>query len=118
MSREGTVIRSFTVGAAALADPYLLVKTPAAVVISAAASDAVLGVAQDSAGNGDQVPVALAGVTKAVAGAAINKGAVIQPAAAGKVITQTSTNPKIGIALEAASGDGHIIDVLLQPVHG
>lgn len=49
------------------------------------------------------------------AGAAINAGATLMIQVSGtKVVTQTSTNTKIGVALENASGDGALIRVLIK----
>jgi hypothetical protein len=47
------------------------------------------------------------------AGAAISKGATVKSNAAGKAITWATSGAKVGIALEAAAGDGSFIEVLL-----
>lgn len=62
---------------------------------------------------GRSANVAVYGVTKVVAGAAITKGANVMSDAAGKAITATATDYLRGIALEAAAADGDIISVLL-----
>jgi len=51
------------------------------------------------------------GTRKMVASAAITAGAVVYAAASGKV-SSTATAQRIGIALEAATADGDIIEVL------
>lgn len=49
------------------------------------------------------------------AGAAINAGATLMIQLSGnKVVTQTSTNTKIGVALEKAAADGDLIRVLIK----
>jgi hypothetical protein len=48
------------------------------------------------------------------AGGVISAGAAVFPAASGKVLaTTTSANLAIGIALEAATADGDVIEVAL-----
>lgn len=108
------VLKSETVGAAALTK-YLCVKTPGALVVGAAATDDLVGIVQDGAAIGATVLVCVQGVTKAVASAAIAKNALLAAAADGKIVTHagTSTHPIIGRALEAAGADGDIIEILL-----
>jgi hypothetical protein len=54
------------------------------------------------------------GTRKMVAAAAISSGAALYAAAGGKV-TSTAAGPQIGIALQAASGSGSIIECLYFP---
>ena len=109
-------IGEFRAGAAIA--QYALVKldssTPKKLVVTAAATDIPFGTLQQSAsGDGAVVTTVVAGRTKAIASAAISAGAILQPGASGKVATHTSTNAKIGRALQAATNDGDIIDVLI-----
>jgi hypothetical protein len=109
-------IGEFRAGAAI--DQYRLVKldssTPKKLIVTAAATDIPFGTLQQSASaDGAVVTTVVAGRTKAVASAAIAPGAILQPGSAGKVATHTSTNAKIGRALQEATADGDIIDVLL-----
>lgn len=58
------------------------------------------------------------GVTKVVAAAAIEEGAVVTPTAAGKVTTGYGADRVLGIALEPAAADGDVIPVMLTPMGG
>lgn len=109
-----SIVKSFTVGAAAVAQ-YQLVKTPAALVEGAAATDTALGVVQSGAAIGADVDVCLFGVTRAIASAAITRGDLLEAAAAGEVALHsgTSTKPVVGIALEAATAQGDEIEIFL-----
>jgi hypothetical protein len=84
---------------------------------SAGATDICVGLAQHAASAaGESVNIAFLGVSKAVASAAITKGALVQPTgSAGKVKTAVSTGYALGIALEAAAADGDEIPILLGP---
>ena len=100
----------------ALSTEYLVVKLGSAEtqVDVCGATDTPIGIAQAPASAGDQVAVRVAGISKAVASAAITAGAFVKPAASGKVAAVASAGDEIiGQALTAASGDGDIIDVLL-----
>ncbi len=77
-------------------------------------SDEPIGVTQYGAAADEQVAVDLLGHGKTMemtAAAAISAGAKVYAAANGKVGT-TSSNRRIGTALQAASGDNSIIEVL------
>lgn len=71
----------------------------------------VVGVAGFDAAAGDDVTVYAGGVQRLVASAAIEAGAAVTPADAGKA-TSGGTN-KIGTALEAAAAVDDVIDVLV-----
>jgi hypothetical protein len=74
----------------------------------------VIGVTMEpQATSGLRVPVRFltAGTVKLIASEAIAAGDTVYKAASGKV-GKTATNCKIGIALEAASADGSIFEVL------
>lgn len=63
---------------------------------------------------GMPVTVAIAGTCKVVASAAITKGAWVGSTNGGKAVAKTSNGDVVrGFALEAASADGDIIEVLL-----
>lgn len=81
-----------------------------------AITDNALGVLQNkpAAASRDAV-VCYMGTTKVVAGAAISAGALVAPTAAGKAQTAVSTQKPRGIALEAATADNDIIEILLLP---
>lgn len=72
------------------------------------------GVTRSSAAIGDLVSVDNLGTAVVTASAAIAKGAYVQVAANGKAVTQTS-GIAVAKALEAATADGDLIEVLLIP---
>jgi len=73
-----------------------------------------IGVAMAAGTNGNAFPVAVAGIAKAEAGAAISAGAELETDANGKAIAKTN-GPVVARALQAAAQDGDLIDVLLIP---
>jgi hypothetical protein len=81
------------------------------------AADAfVLGVVRQAAVSGDKVTVDVVGTAIVEAGAAIAAGATLKVDATGKVITWVTAGARVGIALQAASGAGQLIEVLLTPI--
>ena len=76
------------------------------------------GITTDHVADGDPdtaaVTVAVAGVAKAESGAAVNAGVAVMAGTGGKVITCTSGNVAIGMALSASGADGEIISVLID----
>lgn len=77
-------------------------------------SAAVVGVAGFNAKAGERVTVftRAGGVHALTASAAIAAGAKVSSAAAGKIQTIGATTNPIGLALEAATADNDVIDVL------
>lgn len=92
---------------------YKLVKEAGAgtCVLCAAVTDVPTGVLQNKPGSGKAATIAQQGKLKVVAGAAIAAGADVMSDTSGRVITQTSTNPIWGRALEAAGVAGQLIAV-------
>ncbi len=86
---------------------------------AAAATDALTGVAQHAAADNEVVRVAYAGRVKVEAGAAYSDGALLTSDANGKAVAAapaTGTNNRvIGYALEAASADGDLVEIMLYP---
>lgn len=93
------------------------------------ANDKIIGIIQNTAAvAGNSVNVCVAGVTKAVANAAITKGDyVVAVTTTGRVATApaisstwtgtaASTEHVIGIALESAGTGGDIISILIRPL--
>lgn len=109
-----TATRTFTAGGAI--SQYARVKFDGTSVTAAGASDDWIGVAQQAAfASGDVVAVRLRtseGTCKMIASAAISAGAEVQGAAAGKIATSAGTGSACGTALEAATDDGDVIEVL------
>lgn len=95
--------------------PYLRVKLSASYLVVAAADDLELGTLHQRVlatdGVAPVVPRSIEGTKKFVASAAITQYAEVFAAASGK-ISATGNGRKVGIALEAATADGDIIEVL------
>lgn len=87
------------------------------VTVCAANTDIVHGILQNDPKSGQAANVAIAGVSKAVAGAAITAGAGLMSDTSGRVITWTTagTNPVLGQAIETATGAGQVIAILVTP---
>lgn len=87
---------------------------PNSVGPSGADSAAVIGVAGFDAKTGENVTVytRAGGVQRLTASGAIAAGAKVSAAATGKVQTVGSTTNPIGLALQVATSDGDVIDVL------
>ena len=94
---------------------FVAMASDGAVDQTANATAAILGVLQNDPAAGRAATVAVAGVTKLVAAAAIAAGAEIAVQTGGKCRT-ASTGLRIhGVALTASAADGDIIEVLLLP---
>ncbi len=78
----------------------------------AGAAANTVGVARFAATTGQPVAVDVIGTAQVEAGAAITAGALIETDAQGRAITR-SAGPIVGRALQAASGAGAFIEVLL-----
>src|SRR5438046_2429652 len=94
---------------------YLVVKvTSTGCDVATASSDAVIGVSQNTAAAAEQSTVRFIGTSKVTASAAISAGAKLVATTGGKVVTSTTDHHNIiGIALEAATADGDVIEALL-----
>lgn len=105
--------KTFTAGSAL--EAFRRVKLDGSLnVVYAGAGEEFIGITQDKVASGDPVTVALrsaARTYKAVAAAAVTAGAVIYGAANGKVDDAASGTAQ-GTALEAATADGDVIEIL------
>lgn len=113
--------KSFTAGAAIAAN--LRVKLASGVLAAAGVADKELGTLLDASfASGDMRTVRLrncSGTTKYVAAGAIAVGADVYTAASGKVNdTAASTSYLLGTALEEATADGDVIEVLPHTLVG
>lgn len=84
-------------------------------ITAAVLADQEIGIAMERAASGDVIPVKLrnsAGTHKAIAAAAITRGAAVYSAAAGKVSVSATGAYQLGKALEAATADGDIIEIM------
>ncbi len=87
--------------------------TPAGAQAGADAN--TLGVARSAGVSGEKITVDVLGTAIVEAGAAISAGATLETDASGRGVTWATSGPKVGIALQAASGAGVFIEVLLIP---
>lgn len=105
-------VRTFQSGATIGAG--IRVKLSAGVLAACGAEEIGIGTTEVASVSGDKVGVRLwnaQGTREMVAGGAITSGAVVFGLANGKIDDIANGNP-IGIALEAASGNGSVIEVM------
>lgn len=81
----------------------------------AGVADVATGILQNKPVAGADASVMSVGVTPAIASAAIAENAKVAPAANGKLRTAVTGDHVLGIAQEAAAGDGSIFSILLCP---
>lgn len=82
--------------------------------LASTGGEAIYGILQNKPTAGQAADVGILGVTKAAAGAAVSAGAALMTDSSGRLITATSTNHRVGVALEAASAAGQLITVSLS----
>ncbi len=83
--------------------------------VLAGAGEACLGVIVEENAVDKPATVQIGGVAKVVAGAAITAGAEVASDANGKAVTASGAGTKtLGVALESATGDGTVIEVLID----
>lgn len=110
MSQQITLLSlSVTATAAVVANQFI----NAAGATPAAAASA-LGVTNTKADAGDLVSVSTLGTAVVTAGAAIAQDAIVEVGADGKAITKAA-GIGVGRALQAATGDGDLIEIFLIP---
>ena len=81
----------------------------------ASADAATLGVARFGGAAADKVTVDVIGTAIIESGAAIAAGATLKSDASGRAITWATSGAKVGIALQAATAAGQMIEILLLP---
>jgi predicted RecA/RadA family phage recombinase len=117
MAQNDSGFKAFAVGASALSVGQRVALSSGLAVAAGAPNGTALGVALADAAASGIVTVKLnsaSGTFEMKAGGAITAGAAVYPAASGKILaTATSSNNPIGIALEAATADGDVIEVAL-----
>ena len=122
-SFNSVLTTTFISGADYSATPYRLVYVSAADTVTRCANASLpaqrpIGILPDEGGaaSGDPVSVQMGGIAKLEAGAAIAAGAAVCTEGDGKgVATTTAADFCVGIALEAASGDGVVFSVAMLP---
>ena len=82
-------------------------------IVLAGAGEDALGILQDDPANGQVGTVKVYGVSKAIAGAAVARGAQVTPDAQGRVVAAAMGNTVIGKTLAAATGANEVIPVLV-----
>jgi len=68
-----------------------------------------------AAAAGERIAVDVIGTVTVESGAAVTAGATLKSDASGRAITWATSGAKVGIALEAATASGQMIEVLLIP---
>jgi hypothetical protein len=96
----------------AMANPFRCVAATAT-GFALAASGIPVGVVQNKPAISETAVVQVAGVSRAEAASAISVNTRVACTTGGKIKTAATTDTVLGIALAAASGDGHVIPVLL-----
>lgn len=112
MSQQSIALLTLTLAATGTIVANRLV-TPAGA--QTGADGVAIGVANTAAVSGDKFPVVAQGTAVVEAGAAIAAGATLKSDASGRAITWATSGAKVGFALEAATGAGQMIEVLLLP---
>ena len=74
-----------------------------------------LGVARTAGLAAERITVDVMGTAVIEAGAAISAGATVKSDASGRAITWATAGARMGVALEAATAAGQLIEVLLIP---
>lgn len=111
MSQQGISILALTMQATGAITANRFVSAAGAQVVADANA---IGVARNTVASGEQVAVDVQGTAVIETGAAIAKGATCKADASGRAIAWVTSGAKVAIALEAATGAGQFIEVLLQ----
>ncbi|MGH6821928.1 MAG: capsid cement protein [Methylocella sp.] len=100
---------------------YYPVKLTAARTVGLATTggENIYGILQNKPNTGDVADVCIFGICKAIAGGTVTAGgAVMSEVTNGRIVDQTSTNAKIGVALEGATAANQIISIKVIPTPG
>jgi len=120
MSSTTTVqnnVRTFTNGSSAL-DAYVCVKitSDGTIALSESNLEPVVGFTTQPVAANEAASISLlygGGTTFATASKSIDAGDIVYNTTGGK-ITDASSTTKVGVALESASADGDVIEILAQ----
>ena len=94
---------------------YLPVKMTAdGIAVATSGDNSVVGFVQREGIANEVLPVMIDGVSMGVASAAIAKGALVTPTTGGALVTASSDDVFVGVALEAATAANDIIPVLIK----
>lgn len=94
----------------------IMTTTPRKVDIAGAAAN-IYGILQNKPTAGQAADVGIFGVSKAIIGATVTAGDALETDSTGRLITQTSTHPKVAVAIESGAVN-NIISVRLVPTPG
>jgi hypothetical protein len=97
------------------AHTFVTLSSDAQAAYVAADGDDAIGVTYGAADAGKMVTVQIDGIAMVKANEAITAGAAVSSDTAGEAIPADAGEARLGYALEAASGAGEIISVLLKP---
>jgi hypothetical protein len=112
MAQQNISLLALTIAAAGTIAANRFV-TPAGVQAGADAN--TIGAGRYAAVSGDKLTVDVLGTAVVEAGAAVSAGDTVKSDSSGRAITWATSGAKVGVALEAASGVGKFIEVLLIP---
>lgn len=101
-----------------MATAYSVVKMSSSdgmVDLNDAAGELCIGIIQQKAAANQSVSVCLLGVSNAVCGAAVTKGAALQGDGSARVIDAAGADLVLGYALETGAAAGDIIPILVCP---
>ena len=116
MATQNTRVLVSLVADSAINGQYLAVKLGASdnsVVLASAGTDAILGIVENKPLAGEGASVAISGIAKFTAGAAVALGAQVTSDANGKLVTATTGDIVIGRCVQAAGAEDEIGAVLL-----
>lgn len=97
------------------AHTFVTLSADAEAAYVAADGDDAIGVAIGAAAAGKMVTVQVDGIAMVKANEAISAGAAVASDTAGEAIPAASGEARLGYAMQAATGAGEIISVLLKP---
>lgn len=112
MSYQATPVLALPVTLSGTVSAHRFV-TPAGAQAGADAN--TLGVARSAGVSGEKITADVLGTAVVEAGAAVSAGATVKADSSGRAITWATSGAKVGLALQAASGAGVFIEVLLIP---
>lgn len=94
---------------------FVTLNSSGQIALSAAAARSIGVLTDKPDAQGKVGRVVVGGIVPVTAGASVTAGDIVQATTDGKVITQTSTNPRLGIAMNSAAS-GELCEVLFQPM--
>lgn len=112
MSQQAIAVLSLPLLLSGTVNPNRFVTAAGA---QAGADANTFGVCRAGGVSGERQTCDVLGTAMVEAGAAVSAGATVKSDASGRAITWATSGAKVGLALEAATAAGQIIEVLLIP---